>query len=112
MKSLYALRIVKPPTWTIDPQPDDKDEVAFFRPGLYCAGPVLAFRGTKLVLAAFYDVGLDAATALTGAETRHPGMEVEIVEFREQVETSRAANLEGILDEDPDEVASDWRKET
>lgn len=83
MRSLFALRIVKPPRWVSIASANE------FRPGMYCASVLFAFEGRTLDGAEFYTLPLGAAMALTEAEKRHPGMEVEIVEFLEQAETSR-----------------------
>lgn len=79
MNSLFALRIVRPP--------DICEAPSRFRAGLYCKGILDAFLGGGLGEAAFYTLALAAATSLAAAEARHPGMEVEIVEFLEQSET-------------------------
>lgn len=81
--SIYALRILRSPTVCEAP--------SRFRPGLYCRGIMDAFLGGGLGEAAFYVLPLGAATALAEAEARHPGMVVEIAEFREQDETCEHA---------------------
>lgn len=86
-RSVYVLRIVKSPRWTTEPGAGSN--ASFYRPGLYCAGVLEAFRGGPLVLATFHQWPLDAAASLAAAEKRHPGMEVEIVEFKEQTDTSK-----------------------
>ncbi len=81
-RSIYALRIVKSPLWVNEPTAGFT--ASFFRPGLYITAGSTVGYGGPLDQAHYYKTGLCAASALATWERKHPGMELEIVEFREQ----------------------------
>lgn len=81
-RGIYALRIVKPPRWVNEPTAGSN--AAFFRPGLYIAAGSTVGYGGPLDAAQFFKTPLCAASKLATWESKHPGMELEIVEFREQ----------------------------
>lgn len=85
-RAVHALRIVKPPAGV----GYTADEMAHYRPGLFCSDRLRAFRGVQLHKAEFYMWPLDAASCLAEAEKRHPGLELEIVCFVESTATNIA----------------------